>query len=206
MAMLYCAYGLLCFLATQTPGPQLRRHAKLPSFMAIYGFVLAAFALMQGVAPNGKLYWVRQPRLGGWIYGSYVNHNHYAGLMELLIPIPLVLALSHSGMQKERLAAGVAAAIMVGTVFLSGSRGGMIAIFVELVVVAVVRVSQTEWTSYRPRQPPLSRICCCRACSSGLVEKRFLPACPASRPKLAAKFPAACGFPSIAMAFQHVSP
>ena len=96
--------------------------------LAVYGFVLAAMALVQGIAPNGKLFWVRQPRHGGWIYGSYVNHNHYAGLMELLVPIPLVLSLSRLVHEKERIAAGVAAAVMVGTIFLSGSRGGMLAI------------------------------------------------------------------------------
>jgi len=37
-----------------------------------------------------QLYWMRQPRSGGWIYGPYVNHNHYAGLMEMLVPIPLI--------------------------------------------------------------------------------------------------------------------
>lgn len=136
-AMLYCAYAMLCFVATQSlvRSSQAR---KIAVIMAIYGFSLAAFALIQGVAPNGKLYWIRQPRMGGWIYGSYVNHNHYSGLMELLIPIPLIIAISNFAEQKERLAAGIAASIMVGTVFLSGSRGGMLAILVELVVVAVV--------------------------------------------------------------------
>ncbi len=136
-AMLYCAYAMLCFLATQTlvRSSQAR---KIAGILALYGFAIAAFALLQGVAPNGKLYWIRQPRMGGWIYGPYVNHNHYAGLMELLVPIPLVISVTHLAHGKERIAAGVAAAIMVGTIFLSGSRGGMIAIFVELVVLAVV--------------------------------------------------------------------
>jgi O-antigen ligase len=87
---------------------------------------------VQGVAPNGKLYWMRQPLLGGWIYGPYVNHNHYAGLMEMLVPIPMVIAVSHLAPEKTRIIAGTAAAVMVGTIFLSGSRGGMLAIFVEL--------------------------------------------------------------------------
>src|ERR1700754_2661455 len=91
IAMLYCAYGLLCFLATQTL-VRASQARKIAVILAVYGFVLASMALVQGIAPNGKLFWVRQPRLGGWIYGSYVNHNHYAGLMELLVPIPLVLA------------------------------------------------------------------------------------------------------------------
>ena len=145
IAMLYCAYGLLCFLATQTL-VRASQARKIAVILAVYGFALAAMALVQGIAPNGKLFWVRQPRLGGWIYGSYVNHNHYAGLMELLVPIPLVLALSHLVHERERTAAGVAAAIMVGTVFLSGSRGGMIAIFVELAVIAVVLLRQKKAT------------------------------------------------------------
>jgi O-antigen ligase len=135
--MLYCAYGLLCFLATQTL-TRSSQAKKLALFLAVYGFAIAAFALVQGISSNGKLYWLRQPRLGGWVYGPYVNHNHYAGLMELLIPIPLVLALAHFVNEKERVAAGIAAAVMVATVFLSGSRGGMIAVFVELAIFAVL--------------------------------------------------------------------
>lgn len=137
--MLYGAYGMLCFLATQTliRSSQAR---KMAIILAMYGFAIAAFALLQGVAPNGKLYWVRQPRMGGWIYGPYVNHNHYAGLMELLIPIPLLISLSHLVHDRERMAAGAAAAIMVATVFLSGSRGGMISVFVELMIVAVLLI------------------------------------------------------------------
>ena len=140
-AMLYCAYALLCFLVTQTliRSSQARRIAVI---LAVYGFALASLALLQGISPNGRLFWVRQPRLGGWIYGSYVNHNHYAGLMELLVPIPLILSLSRLAHEKSRIAAGLAAAIMVGTTFLSGSRGGMIAIFVELIVLAVVLLRQ----------------------------------------------------------------
>ena len=138
-ATLYCAYGMLCFLATQT----LRRSSqaqKIALILAIFGFAVAAFSLVQGVAPNGRLYWMRVPRLGGSIYGPYVNRNHYAGLMELLVPIPLIISLSRLAHEKTRIAAGVAAAVMVGTIFLSGSRGGMLAIFVELGVFAALLV------------------------------------------------------------------
>jgi len=140
-ALLYCAYAMLCFLSAQT----LLRSSQariIAVFLALYGFTIAAFALLQGIAPNGKLFWVRQPSMGGAIYGPYVNHNHYAGLMEMLVPILLVLSLTRLAGEKERMAAGVAAAIMIGTVFLSGSRGGMLAIFVELAFFAVVLLGQ----------------------------------------------------------------
>jgi O-antigen ligase len=144
-ALLFIAYAILCFLSSQTllRGAQAR---KLALIFCIYGSAVAAFALLQGISPNGRLYWLRQPRLGGWIYGPYVNHNHYAGLMELLIPIPLVLALSRLAPDKERIAAACAAAVMAGTIFLSGSRGGMLALLAELVVLAVVLVRQRyDW-------------------------------------------------------------
>jgi O-antigen ligase len=135
--LLYCAYGMLCFLSQHV----LRRSAqarKLALIFTIYGAAVAAVALLQGIAPNGKLYWMREPRLGGWIYGPYVNHNHYAGLMELLVPIPLVLALTRLAEDRARIAAAGVAAVMVTTLFLSGSRGGMLAMVVELTMLAVV--------------------------------------------------------------------
>jgi O-antigen ligase len=136
-ALLYIAYAMLCFLASQTL-QRTSQARKLTVIFVLYGFTLAAFALVQGIASNGKLFWLRQPRQGGWIYGSYVNHNHYAGLMELLIPIPLVLSLTRMAHHKQRAAAGITAAIMTGTVFLSGSRGGMLALVVELMVFAII--------------------------------------------------------------------
>ena len=67
-ALLYIAYAALCFLASQTlmRGSQARQLALI---FSIYGAALASFALIQGISSNGKLYWLRQPRMGGWIYG-----------------------------------------------------------------------------------------------------------------------------------------
>jgi O-antigen ligase len=142
-SLLFGAYAILCFLAGQT----LLRSAqarKLAVILSVYGCAVASFSLLQGISPNGKLYWLREPRLGGWIYGPYVNHNHYAGLMEMLVPIPLVLALTRMAHKNERLIAAAAAAIMAGTILLCGSRGGMLALLVELMVLAVVMVRQQK--------------------------------------------------------------
>jgi O-antigen ligase len=141
LALQYCAYATLCFLAGQTlvRGAQAR---KLTLIFSIYGAALAGFALLQGISSNGKLYWIRQPRSGGWIYGSYVNHNHYAGLMEMLVPIPLIVSLTRLAPPKVRAVAAATAAVMVGTIFLSGSRGGMLAIVAELIILAALLVRQ----------------------------------------------------------------
>lgn len=141
LALLYFSYAMLCFLAGQAllRGSQAR---NLAIVFSLYGAVLATFSLIQGISSNGKLYWIRQPRMGGWIYGPYVNHNHYAGLMEMLVPIPLVLSLTRLASGKTRAAAAAVAAVMVGTIFLSGSRGGMLAIVTELLILAVLLIKQ----------------------------------------------------------------
>jgi O-antigen ligase len=95
---------------------------------------MAVFAVLQSLSSAGKLYWVRTPRFGGWIYGPYVNHNHYAGLMEMLAPVPLIYAFSRYAYGRKKWIAACAAAFMGASIFLSGSRGGMTAFTIELAV------------------------------------------------------------------------
>ena len=132
-SLLFVSYGIICFLIAQTlkSNRQLRIIAKA---LTIFGTSVALFAVIQNLSSPHKLYWVLTPRFGGWIYGPYVNHNHYAGLMEMLFPIPLVFALSRFAHRRERLLAASASAFMAATIFLSGSRGGMIACCVQLTV------------------------------------------------------------------------
>jgi O-antigen ligase len=146
-ALLYCTYGLLCFLVVQF----LRKTAQVKTLawlLSGYGFTVALFALMQGVAPNGKLYWLRTAQSDGWIYGPYVNHNHYAGLMEMLTPIPLVISLADAIPGSRRLMAAFAAAVMASTIFLSGSRGGMVAFAVQMALLATFLIKRRQtWKS-----------------------------------------------------------
>jgi O-antigen ligase len=141
LVLQYFSYALLCFLAAQSliRGSQARILAVV---FSVYGAALAGFALLQGISSNGKLYWIREPRMGGWIYGPYVNHNHYAGLMEMLVPIPLVLSLTRMASTKTRATAAAVAAVMAGTIFLSGSRGGMLAIIAEFIILGSLLVKQ----------------------------------------------------------------
>lgn len=136
-ALLYAAYGMLAFVATQS----LRRSSQFEWFsktVIAYGALVASFALLQGIAPNGKLYWIWPSEQGGAIYGPYVNHNHYAGLMEMLTPFPLVLAASRFTDGNRRIFVTAIAALMAGSIFLSGSRGGMVAFVAQMVVLIVL--------------------------------------------------------------------
>jgi O-antigen ligase len=147
--LLYAAYGMLVFVATQS----LRRSSQvawLAKAVTAYGAVLASFAVLQGIAPNGKLYWIWPSEQGGAIYGPYVNHNHYAGLMEMLTPFPLVLAASRFTEGNRRIFATAVAALMAGSIFLSGSRGGMLAFLVQVVLLAVLLLRSRQGNWKRP--------------------------------------------------------
>ncbi len=135
--LLYIADGMLVFVAIQS----LRRSSQLRILswaVCAYGGAVALFATLQGLSPNGKLYWIWPLEQNGLFYGPYVNHNHYAGLMELLTPFPLVLANSRFTHQKQRFALVGVGSLMAGTIFLSGSRGGMLAFAVQLIALALL--------------------------------------------------------------------
>ncbi len=141
--LLYSAYGLLCFLVVQS----WRKTSQVKALAWIYsgyGFTVALFALMQGIAANGKVYWLRSLSSDGWIYGPYVNHNHYAGLMEMLTPIPLVISFRENVRDSRRALAALAAAVMASTIFLSGSRGGMAAFGAQMVLLAAFPITRRK--------------------------------------------------------------
>src|SRR5205085_1538776 len=71
------------------------RLLQLANFLTMFGLAMAVFALVQHFAWNGKFYWIR-PTEAPSPFGPFANHNHFAGLMELLIPIPLALLLTRA--------------------------------------------------------------------------------------------------------------
>lgn len=129
----FISYGLVCFLLVQTL--MRNRHIrKLGTGLTIFGVSVAFFAVLQNLSSPDKLFWLQASRFSGRVYGPYINHNHYAGLMEMLVPIPLVFAFSRFAHHRERWMAASAAAFIGATIFLSGSRGGMAAFVVEIAV------------------------------------------------------------------------
>jgi O-antigen ligase len=60
--------------------------------------------------------------------------------MELLLPIPLVLSLTHFARDRKKGLAALTAAVMAASIFLSGSRGGMAALAVQIAILAVIVV------------------------------------------------------------------
>jgi len=143
-AMLFLAYAAILFLVVQTWRSDEDLKAVCAWFSA-FGFLVALFAIVQGFTDkSGRLYWVRLPRFGGWTYGPYVDHSHFAGLMEMLLPFPLVLAVLGIARGNKRAVLWLAAAMMMGSVFLSQSRGGVLAMLIELGFLAALSLPRSS--------------------------------------------------------------
>jgi O-antigen ligase len=113
-------------------------HSSLLLVITVYAFALGLFAMVQFFTSHGLIYWTISPRWGGWVFGPYVNHNHYAGLMEMLIPLAAAYVLWLPKSNPRRPLFGFAVVVLIASLLLSGSRGGFLALLAEIVVFAVL--------------------------------------------------------------------
>jgi O-antigen ligase len=98
---------------------------------------MAVFALIQHFTWDGRFYWMRPNTQSTSPFGPFVNHNHFAGYIEMLIPLPLALAIIKSARAEARMFYLFAAAVMCVSVLASLSRGGMISVMISATVVVV---------------------------------------------------------------------
>jgi O-antigen ligase len=127
----YLAFSALLFLAVQVTGNERASKIFLLTF-GLFGFSIAVFAICQDLVAHGKFYWAQTSAGPASVFGPYVNHNHYAGLMEMLTPLALVLSVSRFVQGGKRILAALAAVLMAGSIVLSGSRSGTFSLIIEL--------------------------------------------------------------------------
>ena len=103
-----------------------------------YAFALSIFGIVQFFSSPDLVYWSIRPQWGGAIFGPYINHNHYAGLMEMLLPIAGAYVLAMRGNPPLRWLGAFAIIIAFASVELSGSRGGVISLVCEIVILGLL--------------------------------------------------------------------
>ncbi|HLJ15268.1 MAG TPA: O-antigen ligase family protein [Bryobacteraceae bacterium] len=107
-------------------------------FLLSLGFGVSLFAILQHFTFNGKLYWVRELQYGGIPFGPYVNRNHFAGLMELLIPPGLAIQILGGERRDQVPLITLFTLLPIGALFLSASRGGIISFLAEVGFLAIL--------------------------------------------------------------------
>jgi O-antigen ligase len=105
--------------------------------MAIFGSAVAVFALLQDFSKADKIYGVVPiHHLSSLLYGPYANHNHYAGLMEMLTPLACAAAFLERGAKRSLLL--FATILMAASIVLSRSRGGVLGLAVSIAFVCLI--------------------------------------------------------------------
>jgi O-antigen ligase len=113
-----------------------RALAWLRNFLIFFGLALAVFGLLQYFTWNGKFFWVIELRVQPPSpFGPFVNHNHFAGYLEMIAPIPVALILRRAIRGELAVLYGFAAAMMGLAIIMSLSRGGMISLVASLMFV-----------------------------------------------------------------------
>ena len=129
-------YGMVFALAAFGTGEREGAY-RIMKVLAVFGFVVALFGIIQHAAGNGKIYWFRELNMGGTPYGPFVNKNHFAGFVGTIIPLSLGVAFRSRKMERKLLF-GFFAVVMAISLFFSLSRGGIISFFGALLVFSFV--------------------------------------------------------------------
>ena len=116
---------------------------RLRSFLialSIFGFCIAVFAIVQKATWNGGIYWFRELSMGGEPFGPFVNRNHFAGFIGMVIPLTLGLAITKHTREKK-IFYGFLAVIMSVALFFSLSRGGVVSFFSGMLLFGFLMVA-----------------------------------------------------------------
>jgi O-antigen ligase len=105
--------------------------------LMLFGFCLAVFAIVQKATWNEKIYWFRELTAGGSPFGPFVNRNHFAGFIGMLIPLGLGYTLTREKREKKILF-GFLTVVTAVSLFFSLSRGGIISFFAGIALFSLL--------------------------------------------------------------------
>lgn len=113
------------------------RLRRVVTVLTVFGFVYAFYAILQSVLSPDKIYGIYQPQ-SAVPFGSFVNKHNFAAIIEMSISLPLGLIFAGSIRRDKKLLYVVAVALMGSSMLLSGSRGGLVALMAEVVLIIIL--------------------------------------------------------------------
>ena len=135
-----CALVLVGWLLAQYTSSQKRLHLLVGLIMAI-GVGTAAFGLWRQGSQHAAVGFFLPNLRMGFGYGQFINSNHFAFLMEMVLGLTLGIVVCR-GVKGWRLGLCLLAAIpMFVALVLANSRGGILSILCQVVLLAACLVS-----------------------------------------------------------------
>ncbi len=110
--------------------------------IATFGVLLSCYGLLQYFGKAGHSWW--EP--SEFLAATYVNHNHFAGYFELVIPVAISIMIAlPSARFYLRLMLGAGIVILLAAFVLTQSRAGWISLGIALLVMGAILVRRAEW-------------------------------------------------------------
>lgn len=142
----------LCLVNIMTSRRQI---VRVLMTVVLIGFGVSFLGLLQRISGTHKLFWLIPARSNRFM-AAFINENHFAGYMELIIPLSIAFVLRYLLRIKESGWRGVLASddlhkailfsflsiIMIVSVAVSQSRGGLIGLLGSLVAIAILLLSR----------------------------------------------------------------
>lgn len=145
----------LLFTTGATRGETLKFYSRLFFALTLAAFAISLFGIIQKYTWGGKIYWLHAIDPRAHPFGPYINRNHFAGYLEMVIPLSFTLFFSrllrskaYSGKRgipawmgrfnSEQLVFVFMISIMILALFISLSRAGIISFFLSMAVFALL--------------------------------------------------------------------
>ncbi len=118
------AYFVIFFLVAQA----FRTRAdfmKLAWFLILFCFAVSLLGIIQHFTADNEIYWMRELKIAAGPFGPYVNRNHFAGFVELTLPVGLALMIFRGVGRDVFPLLTLLTIVPVSALMLSSSRGGI---------------------------------------------------------------------------------
>jgi O-antigen ligase len=148
MLLKLAAYFLALFLTAQAF--RVRKDLyKLAWFVVTFCFAVSLLAIIQHFTSGSEIYWLSSLKIEGDPFGPYVNRNHFAGFVELTLPIGLAM-MAFRAVKRDLIPLMTLLTIIpIGALILSASRAGIIGFALEIGILMLLARSRKAWTGHR---------------------------------------------------------
>ena len=111
--------------------------------------VLGLFSVLQFASGTQKIYWTFDTDSG--FFGPYFNPDHFAGLMEMLIPVAAFYIAGQRKLSAAQALPILVVTIAIASLLLSGSRSGLLSLAVEIVIAVALGLWMARTRKRRQR-------------------------------------------------------
>lgn len=140
----FAAYFIVFFLVAQAFEDRAAM-TTLAWYLILLCFSVSLLGIIQHFTSHGEIYWFRTVGENSDPFGPFVNRNHFAGFIELTLPMGLAL-MAFRGIRRDVFPlVTIFTIVPVSAMILSGSRAGIISLAFEIGVLALfVRMRRSK--------------------------------------------------------------